>query len=100
MRATQLHDDGHESQHTVTAPGGDPSFVRCECPDGGFQRGTPQPRVGLSGLADRANYVTGTFIALEGAKGVGKTSVCHLLAEQACALNVVVTKEPTERFDL
>lgn len=51
-------------------------------------------------MTDGNGDVTAVFVALEGAKGVGKTSVCELLAEQIDVRHVIVTKEPTGRFDL
>ncbi|SEG91754.1 dTMP kinase [Thermomonospora echinospora] len=48
--------------------------------------------------------VRGRFIALEGPKGVGKTTLCAALAERITgtpgASKVLITKEPTPRFDL
>jgi dTMP kinase len=45
----------------------------------------------------------GIFLAVEGAKGAGKTTLVTALGERladACKASVVITKEPTPRFDL
>jgi dTMP kinase len=46
-----------------------------------------------------ANADRPRFVAVEGPKGVGKTSLCRGLADTMVA-DVVVTKEPTPAFDL
>jgi len=45
----------------------------------------------------------GILLAVEGAKGVGKTTLVTTLGKQLAntgKTNVVITKEPTSRFDL
>jgi dTMP kinase len=41
----------------------------------------------------------GRFVAVEGPKGTGKTTLCAALA-RSCGSRLVVTKEPTPAFDL
>jgi dTMP kinase len=54
-------------------------------------------------VAKRKGQAMGIFLTIDGAKGTGKTTLVTALVKRladASEENVVVTKEPTQRFDL